>query len=121
MIEFELSEDKKSVVLPQADGYPTERSEGFVTNMSGLAGVSNETSSASSDSDSDSESAHTEEDDESRSGSKSFADRPCSCDEQSSKVNTTYHAKPKNLFRNLPKSVPGRPHAEPQISRRAYI
>jgi hypothetical protein len=73
------SEDKKSIVLPLIDGCPTERSEGFFTNMSGLTDVSSNVSSTRCGSASDSGS-NNKNDDKNGSSSQFSANRPCSCD-----------------------------------------
>jgi len=85
MIAFELSADKKSVVLPLVDGYPDARSEGFFTNMSGLTNVSCDTSNQCSDTGSQANSDSDLKDDNEDGGdsSQSSIDKPCSCDDKS--------------------------------------
>ena len=83
MVAFELSADKKTVVLPQDDGYPVERSEGFYTNMSELSDVSSEASSHSADSDAETQSDYDGKENENDSGeggnsSQSSLEKPCS-------------------------------------------
>jgi hypothetical protein len=129
MIAFQLSEDKQSIALPLIDGCPTERSEGFFTNMSGLTDVSSNVSSTRCGSDSDSGS-NNKNDDKNGSSSQSSANQACSYDEASQKEPHPFHEEkrehhpeqqPKNHARTrIPgPQTPGRKYTRLAIEHRA--
>lgn len=124
MIAFELTADKKGVILPLAEDYPAEHSQGFFTNMSGLTGISSGTSSTDSVSNSDEE--KEEEGDDSGSGSKTSTDqhRPsvetshedAKPDHTERKLQPGIHVKARNVRGEGPRT-PRRPYADMKAQR----
>lgn len=118
MIAFELTEDKKSGILPLDEGYPVERSEDFFTNMSGLNGVSSETPSASSAScfKHDAE----EESDDKGSGSHSSANQNRSWDDKPQEETKPNCANSEHQAETKPQNKLGERGPGPHTPHREY-